>query len=537
MRYHDLHLDELLRFEPTGGIVRYARERALILDAVALGSLRKELIDTVGQEVARGLLTRFGFAHGWRVAESFEQDFPWDSEHEWTRAGGRLMQLLGLVVVENDEPPKEPGAPLAASYWKDSFEAEQHLLHVGRAEKPVCWTICGMASGYVSRCTREEIYFFEDKCEAAGDAVCHVVGRRREDWGPEHHNLFRYFERESMDAVLARVAEKLKETERRLRVRERQTRARPKAPPDMVVKSEAMTAVVGIAQRVAKVDATVLITGESGVGKERIARLVHDESPRAGGPFIAVNLGAITGTLLESELFGHAKGAFTGASRERIGLFEAANGSTIFLDEIGDLGPELQVKMLRVLQEREVRRVGDNRARPIDVRVVAATNKELVDAVKNGEFREDLYYRLRVVEIALPPLRDRRDDILPLARKFADVAAERAGVKGVKLTPEVADQLLRYPWPGNVRELENSIEYAVVVRSGPIITINDLPEDVRRAVAPPMSGGEIRPLDEVERDYIVAALAAKDDNRRAAAEALGIGVATLYRKLRKWGVS
>ena len=234
----------------------------------------------------------------------------------------------------------------------------------------------------------------------------------------------------------------------------------------MVARSPAMRQLIDLSQRVAKVDSTVLISGESGTGKERVARMVHNASSRAPGPFIAVNCGAITETLLESELFGHVKGAFTGAMQERPGLFESANGGTLLLDEVGEVSPAMQVKLLRVLQEREIRRVGESTTRAIDVRVLAATNRELTQEIAEGRFRMDLYYRLHVVELPVPPLRKRREDILPLARILLAEAAGRLNRPVSELSARAADQLLRYDWPGNVRELENAMERAVALAQG-----------------------------------------------------------------------
>jgi transcriptional regulator with PAS, ATPase and Fis domain len=288
---------------------------------------------------------------------------------------------------------------------------------------------------------------------------------------------------------------------------------------------------------VAKVDATVLITGESGVGKELIARFVHEESMRAAGPFIAVNCGAITETLLESELFGHKRGAFTGAASDRPGLFEAANRGTLLLDEIGDVSPGMQVKLLRVLQEREIRRVGENKSRPVNVRVLAATNRDLAHGVADGAFRQDLYYRLKVVELYVPPLRDRRDDILPLARVLLADAAVRMAREISGLAPGAADQLLRYEWPGNVRELENAMERAVALTRGNRVELEDLPEEIRQAFPKPVvNRGTVQPLSEVEKEYILAVLELNDGNQTRTAEQLRIGSATLYRKLKKYGL-
>jgi DNA-binding NtrC family response regulator len=287
-----------------------------------------------------------------------------------------------------------------------------------------------------------------------------------------------------------------------------------------------------LARRVAQVDSTVLITGENGVGKERIARLIHDESTRTGGAFVALNCGAVPEALLESELFGHAKGAFTGAAQDRAGLFEAANGGTLFLDEIGEVSPAMQVKLLRVLQEREVRRVGENKNRKVNVRVLAATNRDLVTEVNSARFRQDLYYRLKVIELRVPPLRERRNDILPLARLFLIEAGERTGRKMTGLTTRAANRLMRYGWPGNVRELENAIERAVVLSRGTRIDEDDLPEEVGLAIPDARARGDVRPLEEVEREYILAVVKANDGNKVHAAEQLKIGTATLYRKLK-----
>jgi DNA-binding NtrC family response regulator len=295
-----------------------------------------------------------------------------------------------------------------------------------------------------------------------------------------------------------------------------------------------MQRVLDLARRVAKVDSTVLVTGESGVGKERIARFIHDESTRVSGAFVAINCGAVPETLLESELFGHAKGAFTGASQDRPGLFEAANGGTLFLDEIGEVPPPMQVKLLRALQEREVRRVGENKNRKVNVRVIAATNRDLVAEVNAARFRQDLYYRLRVVELRVPPLRERREDILPLARQFLTEVGARIGRKTTGFTPRAANQLVRYGWPGNVRELENAVERAVVLAKGSRLDLEDLPEEVVLALPSSYASGDVRPLEEVERNYILAVLEANDGDKSRTAEQLQIGTATLYRKLKQY---
>ena len=324
-----------------------------------------------------------------------------------------------------------------------------------------------------------------------------------EEWGEAITPHLPYYQKACLDAALAQVTGELRRIERRLRVRVRSWDRQPTTTPSgLVLESPAMERVLDLARRVAQVDSTVLITGESGVGKERVARFIHDESARTAGPFVAINCGAVPENLLESELFGHVRGSFTGATQDRVGLFEAANGGTLLLDEIGEVPPAMQVKLLRVLQERQVRRVGENRNRAVNVRVLAATNRDLVAEIHAARFRQDLYYRLRVVEIGVPPLRERREDILPLARSFLTSAAGKAGRKMTGFTPAAAHQLLRYAWPGNVRELENAVERAVVLARKSRIDVEDLPPEVGLAVPDAVILHDVRPLADVERDYI-----------------------------------
>jgi len=306
---------------------------------------------------------------------------------------------------------------------------------------------------------------------------------------------------------------------------------------NVVGRSEAMLEVYKTAARVAPSSATVLILGESGTGKELVARAIHASSARAEGPFVPVDCGAIAEGVLESELFGHAKGAFTGAQASRRGLFEEANGGTLFLDEIGDIGPALQARLLRALQEGEIRRVGANEPIGVDVRVVAATNKDLAQAVKENRFREDLFYRLNVVNIRIPPLRQRREDIPLLAEHFA----QKHGRADSAITPAARELLLAYGWPGNVRELENVIARALALNPTGVIVPEDLPEAIRQpaaAAAVPAGTAALagaraeRPtLSELERRYAAQVLAEQGGNKTRAAEILGIDRKTLYRIL------
>ncbi len=315
--------------------------------------------------------------------------------------------------------------------------------------------------------------------------------------------------------------------------------ARPYGLDNMVGRSPAMQEVFGLIARLAEATATVLITGESGTGKELVARAIHYNSPRAKRSFVAVNLAAIPETLVESELFGHKRGAFTDARNDRDGLFVEASGGTIFLDEVAEIPPALQAKLLRVLQEREVRPVGATRSEKVDVRVIAATNRDLEARLREGLFREDLYYRLNVVHVELPPLRGRVEDILPLAEHFLARVTARAtgGRPAPRLAHATAKLLLAYPFPGNVRELENLMERAVALCAGDEIGVDDLPPQVRERRGADSLGGALArglTLAELEREYIERVLVAEGGNKTRAATRLGLDRKTLYRKLEEY---
>jgi transcriptional regulator with PAS, ATPase and Fis domain len=297
-----------------------------------------------------------------------------------------------------------------------------------------------------------------------------------------------------------------------------------------------MQDVLELAGRVAPLDTTVLVYGESGTGKEFVVRLIHDQSPRAGAPFVSINCAALTETLLESELFGHVRGAFTGAVRDKAGLFEVAGSGTIFLDEIGEVAPTIQAKLLRALQEREIRRVGAERSIKINARVVAATNRDLRAAVDAGTFREDLYFRLGAFIITVPPLRDRREDIPPLVHHFLVRAASRMKKEVRAVSADAMSALMNYRWPGNVRELEHAVERAVILANTVSLRVRDLPPEVtQKGRARP--GDETLDLQEQERNSIERALERFGGNRRKAAEALRISTVTLWRKMKQYGLS
>jgi len=305
----------------------------------------------------------------------------------------------------------------------------------------------------------------------------------------------------------------------------------------IVARSPAMHELLKRVARFAAAEAPVVILGESGTGKEVVARALHANSDRRDRPFVAVNVAALPSELLESELFGHVRGAFTGAATNKAGLFEAAHGGTLFLDEIAEMPLGLQAKLLRVLQDGEIRRVGDTRPFAVDARVVCATHRELSEQVRRGLFREDLYYRLKVLTVRVPPLRERREDILPLTEQFL----RDQGHPEARLSPEAARALTSYAWPGNVRELASAVRHGVALSAGETIQVEDLPEDLLRASttdAPPGPAMvDLRSLAEVERDHILSVVAACQGSPSEAARVLGIGRNTLWRKLRVYSLA
>ncbi|HWC75259.1 MAG TPA: sigma-54 dependent transcriptional regulator [Gemmatimonadales bacterium] len=351
------------------------------------------------------------------------------------------------------------------------------------------------------------------------------------------HYVQKPFSNDEIVALCRRAAEtrRLKSENKQLKQEIRRQTEAVKAKP--LGKSRLFSDVLRLAEQVAPTESTVLIQGESGTGKEVIARYLHELSARAEGPFLSLNCGALPESLLESELFGHVKGSFTGAVRDKQGLFAAARGGTFFLDEIGEMSPATQVKLLRVLQEREAIPVGGTEAIPVDVRVVAATNRDLEDDIKRGRFRTDLYYRLNVINIHLPPLRDRRDDIPVFVKEFLGNIAVERGEAPKALSPEAEEVILAYDWPGNVRELENALERAVTLTKGDVIPRAAIPDKITERKAEPLVTE--RPhrnpsLDVIEQAYITWVLQSEGGNKTRAAEVLGIDPSTLYRKLSRY---
>ena len=452
-------LTESLFFSPGDGRIWLNDQRMLLWHSSAMGHLRRELIDTLGQERARGLLTRAGYVSGARDAQLVRERWPNGDAATVFMAGTRLHALEGVVKV----------TPLAFDFdidrgtyegeflWEHSSEDDEHIAAYGLGTEAACWSQVGYATGYVTSLFGQLVVFREIECRSMGAGVCRVIGRHAAAWGDVDEDL-RYLQARDFRSLAEAPAT-------------RSTAAAPALEPtpevsaarhEIVGASSAFNSACHQLDRVARTQATVLFTGESGVGKEVFARRLHRIGNRADKPFVAVNCAAIPDTLIESELFGVERGAYTGASSSRPGRFERADGGTLFLDEVGTLSLPGQGKLLRALQEGEVERVGGTRTLKVDVRVVAATNVDLQAEVRAGRFREDLYYRLNVYPIHLPPLRERRDDVPLLMNHFLRRESQRHGRRPTGFTARAVRAMLHYGFPGNIRELQNLIERGVI---------------------------------------------------------------------------
>lgn len=459
-----------LRFAPSEGRIWLDDQPMQLIHTSAMGVLRRELIESLGIERARGLLTRMGYNSGAHDAELARKLRASSALHDSFVAGPQLHALEGVVQVEpvRFDMDIERGHYYGEFIWRNSSEDEEHVRIYGIGAEPVCWMQIGYASGYTSEFMGRPVLFREVECRATGSDICRIVGKPVEQWEDAEDDI-RYLQAESFTRGLSAVIHRGKMTEPNAET------AAMFADGEIVGVSTGFNAVCHMLRCVADTNATVLLLGESGVGKEVLARTLHRISPRATQPFVAVNCAAIPDNLVESELFGVEKGAFTGATASREGRFERAHKGTLFLDEIGIMNLTAQGKLLRALQEGEIERVGDTQVRKVDVRVVAATNLDLKKEVREGRFREDLYFRLNVFPIKVPPLRERREDIPILMNHFLHKFCLRHNRNVTGFTARAIHALLSYALPGNIRELENMIERGVILaRTGGAIDVAQL---------------------------------------------------------------
>ncbi len=458
-----------VHFCAESGQIWLHEHRMLLVHAEAQATLRKELIDTLGMERARGLLTRMGYASGVRDAELARTRAEAASDLEAFMTGPQLHTLEGIVRVTpiRLELDRHAGKYYGEFLWEHSWEGQWHRHHYGIHTEPVCWTQIGYACGYTSAFMGRTILYKEVECTGMGHNNCRIVGKPAEEWDDAEVQM-RYFNGQS-------IADQLIELQTEVVQLRSSIGDRDQLPEDVTGASPGFRAAYDLLKQAAGSHISVLLRGETGVGKEVFARSLHEMSARSGKSFVAVNCAAIPQELVESELFGVEKGAYTGALVSRPGRFERADGGTLFLDEIGDLPASAQAKLLRVLQEGEIERLGDQKTRKINVRLVAATNANLPELVRDGRFRSDLFYRLNAYQIVIPPLRERKQDIPLLAKHFL---ARHSAIHGKKLrgfTDKAKRALLSYAWPGNIRELQNAVERGVILApSGTRIEVSHL---------------------------------------------------------------
>ena len=457
-------LAETLTFLPGDGRIWLNDQRMVLWRSSTYGALRSELIATLGQEQARSVLTRVGYAAGAKDAELVRRMWPDSDPANAFHAGPRMHKLEGIVrpTTITFEFDIAKGDFFADYWWHDSSEDDEHISAFGLGTVSACWMQVGFASGYASAFLGLLFVYRVVECRSTGAEACRITGKPADQWDAPEQDLH-YF---TPDASAARMRRNwspvVSDVARRAPAGSTQQVANTSAP-GLIGISSSFSAARHLIERVAPTQATVLFTGASGVGKEMFAQTLHSISPRAKAPFIAFNCAAIPDTLVESELFGVERGAFTGASSSRPGRFERAHGGTLFLDEIASLSFVAQGKLLRALQERTIERVGGTKTVPVDVRVVAATNVDLREEVKAGRFREDLLFRLNVFPIMLPPLKERRDDIPLLLEAFLRRYADLHGRDVPGFTPRAVQVLLQYDFPGNVRELQNLVERGVIM--------------------------------------------------------------------------
>jgi transcriptional regulator with PAS, ATPase and Fis domain len=545
-------LKERILFEDEKGCIWLGENRMLLWHAAAFGALRQELIESLGWDRAGAVLSRIGFTSGSIDAGLARQVRPDGLIEEMFAVGPQLHALEGVVYVKpvQVEFDQEAGHFHGEFIWENSIEAEEHLKAFGPASHAVCRNLTGYAAGFTSEFMHRTILYKEVECVAKGDKCCRIIGKPAEAW-PVEDEIHQLLEVEAVSETIQLLQDELDELK---------SFCHPQVSPDQIIgDSPAMQEALKLLQVAAESNVTVLLLGETGVGKEVFANALRQLSRRRDKPFIAVNCAALPKELVEAELFGVEKGAYTGAEKTRPGRFERADGGVLFLDEIGELGERAQAKLLRVLQTGEVERVGGTTVRKVDIRLVAATNQDMEQMVADGRFRADLFYRINIFPITIPPLRERTEDIPRLVEKFLGRANARHGKHITGITDLVLEWFRRYAWPGNVRELENVVERGVLLApNGEKIDTSHLfpcmqPDDAAQATTVSAAGSLVTrdsltgniidhcidqawSLDDVERLLLQQALEKTDGNVSAAARLLKLGDAQFRYRIKKHGI-
>ncbi|AXQ22872.1 AAA family ATPase [Acinetobacter wuhouensis] len=533
-------LDKII-FDTEHGQIWFDENRMLLMHTSILGYLRKDLFNMLGLERTKHFFIRCGYQAGMRDAEVTSKLRPNLNEAEAFMAGPQMHGIRGMVQVDvNELHLSHDQKEFYADFnWLNSFEAEVHLSEFGASEEPACWMLLGYACGYSSFVMGQTIIYQETHCVAKGDEHCRIIGKPLSEW-ENSDELIRFMSPDPVsDEIIALQAE-LNELKKNIYT---------EAESDYTMfaaigESVAYRKVCDLLKKAAGSKVAVLLQGETGVGKEAFARGVHEGSQRKAEPFVAVNCACIPPDLIEAELFGVEKGAFTGASQTRIGKFERAHRGTIFLDEVIELSPRAQAALLRMLQEGEFERVGDQQTRKVDVRIVAATNEDLEQAVKRGKFRADLYYRLNIFPVMIPPLRERREDIPLLISHFL-ARFENMYDKTLKgLSDKAKNFVMKYDWPGNIRELENLLERATLLTDHQQeIKLDSLFPQLKEqdVVVQPANRftnvedlfTEDFSLEQLEQKIIRTAMDKSRQNISEAARLLGLSRATLDYRLKK----
>ncbi|MGA6878532.1 phenol degradation transcriptional regulator MobR [Acinetobacter sp. AND/436] len=539
---HNQDIQDLLdkiQFDTEHGQIWFEENRMLLIHSGIMGYLRKDLYQMLGYERTKHFFIRCGYQAGMRDAEVTSRLRPNLNEVEAFMAGPQMHGIRGMVqVTVNDLRLSHDQHQFYADFnWLNSFEAEVHLSEFGAADEPACWMLLGYACGYSSYVMGQTIIYQETHCVAKGDDCCRIIGKPLADW-ENANELIRFMSPDPVsDKIIALQAElnQLKQT------------IYTDAEADYTMfnaigESAAYRKVCDLLKKAAGSKVAVLLQGETGVGKEAFARGIHQASQRRQQPFVAVNCACIPPDLIEAELFGVEKGAYTGANQSRAGKFERADGGTIFLDEVIELSPRAQAALLRMLQEGEFERVGDYQTRKVDVRIVAATNEDLEQAVKAGRFRADLFYRLNIFPVQIPPLRERREDIPLLVNHFLKRFENLYGKTLPGLSDKAKNYVMSYEWPGNIRELENLLERATLLTDDQQeIKLSCLFPQLKQQAENSTSSNSIETLltedfslEQHEQEIILTAMQRSQQNISEAARLLGISRATLDYRLKKY---
>ncbi|MEN8392188.1 phenol degradation transcriptional regulator MobR [Acinetobacter indicus] len=539
---HNQDIQDLLdkiQFDTEHGQIWFEENRMLLIHSGIMGYLRKDLYQMLGYERTKHFFIRCGYQAGMRDAEVTSRLRPNLNEVEAFMAGPQMHGIRGMVqVTVNDLRLSHDQHQFYADFnWLNSFEAEVHLSEFGAADEPACWMLLGYACGYSSYVMGQTIIYQETHCVAKGDDCCRIIGKPLADW-ENADELIRFMSPDPVsDKIIALQAElnQLKQT------------IYTDAEADYTMfnavgESAAYRKVCDLLKKAAGSNVAVLLQGETGVGKEAFARGIHQASQRRQQPFVAVNCACIPPDLIEAELFGVEKGAYTGANQSRAGKFERADGGTIFLDEVIELSPRAQAALLRMLQEGEFERVGDYQTRKVDVRIVAATNEDLEQAVKAGRFRADLFYRLNIFPVQIPPLRERREDIPLLVNHFLKRFENLYGKTLPGLSDKAKNYVMSYEWPGNIRELENLLERATLLTDDQQeIKLSCLFPQLKQQAENSTSPNSIETLltedfslERHEQEIILTAMQRSQQNISEAARLLGISRATLDYRLKKY---